>query len=180
MLNYGSEMIEEEEGEENSEGEMQETDKSKEPKINEISVAQMIMEEIIEDGLSFANPGFQHVFKEYIDNFNEGKLLKAEHFTRQEDQKIARLVSDLMAEKYALSDWSRREIIIKPKTDSIPRFTSEAILRFKTVKVDNLIKDSVSGLKSVLSDEEKDGVLREVKKYLQFKSELNHELNRIL
>jgi len=140
----------------------------------------MIMEEIIEDGLSFANPDFQLVFKEYIDNFNEGKLLKAEHFTRQEDQKIARLVSDLMAEKYALSDWSRREIIIKPKTDSIPRFTSEAILRFKTVKVDNLIKDSVSVLKSVLSDEEKDGVLREIKKYSQFKSELNQELNRIL
>ena len=140
----------------------------------------MIMEEIIEDGLAFENPNFQHVFKEYIDNFNAGTLLKPEFFTRQEDQKITRLVSDLLAEKYSLADWSRREIILKPKTDSIPRFTSEAILRFKTVKVDNLIKNSVSGLKSVLSDEEKDGILREIKKYLQFKSELNHELNRIL
>lgn len=176
MLNYGAEMIEEEEDAENDD----EGKETEELKVNEVSVAQMIMEEIIEDGLSFANPDFQLVFKEYIDNFNEGKLLKAEHFTRQEDQKIARLVSDLMAEKYALSDWSRREIIIKPKTDSIPRFTSEAILRFKTVKVDNLIKDSVSVLKSVLSDEEKDGVLREIKKYSQFKSELNQELNRIL
>ena len=173
MLNYGSELIEEEE-------ENPDAEESDEPKISHISVAQMIMEEVIEDGLSFANPDFQLVFKEYIDNFNNGKLLKAEHFTRQEDQKIARLVSDLMAEKYALSDWSRREIIIKPKTDSIPRFTSEAILRFKTVKVDNLIKDSVSGLKSVLSDEEKDGILREIKKYSQFKSDLNQELNRIL
>ena len=174
MLNYGSEMIEEEE-EETPDGE-----ESEEPQVNEISVAQMIMEEVIEDGLSFSNPDFQLVFKEYIDSFNAGTLLKAEHFTRQEDQKIARLVSDLLAEKYALSDWSRREIIIKPKTASIPRFTSEAILRFKTVKVDNLIKASITGLKTVLSDEEKDGVLREIKKYLQFKSELNHELNRIL
>lgn len=172
MLNYGSEMIEEEE---ETEGE-----EPKEKKITEVSVAQMIMEEVIEDGLSFANPDFGQVFKEYMDSFNAGKLLKAEYFIRQEDQKIARLVSDLMAEKHTLADWSRREIIIKPKTDSIPRYTTEAILRFKTVKVDNLIKDSVSGLKAALSDEEKDGVLREIKKYSQFKSELNHELNRIL
>ena len=179
MLNYGSEMIEEEPEveEETKEEEDKEVAKAEPSKV---SVAQLIIEELIQDGLSFNNPDFEWVFREYIHHFNEDTLLQPDYFMRQENQKITQLVSDLMADKYALSDWSKRDIWLKPKTDSIPRFTNEALLRFKAVKVDNLIKNSVSGLQTADSDEEKDGVLREIKKYAQFKGELNLELNRIL
>jgi DNA primase len=164
MLNYGGEIVEKAEDEDEE----------------DVSVAQVIIEDLIEDGLDFVNPQFQFIFKEYIDSYNEGKLVFAEYFARMEDQLITSIVSDLLTEKYSLANWERREVYLRPKTDAIPRYTNEAILRFKTVKVDDLIQGRMEGLRGNITAEEKDGIMREIKKYSQFKRDLNAELNRIL
>ena len=176
LLNHGTDVLPNEEV-------VEETDEAEDSakKEEELSrVAEVVIDDLVEDGLDFDNPIFKFIFKHYVDSFNKGELVLAEYFARLEDQKITSLVTDMMTEKYTLADWSRLEIRVKPKETYIPRFTTEAILRFKTVKVDVIIKEMMEGLKAKITAEEKYGIMRDIGKYTQFKRDLNTELNRVL
>ncbi len=180
LLNHGGDKLPNEDDATNEVEEAVEAEENIEKEEELSRVAEVIIDNLVEDGLDFENPIFKFIFKRYVESLNKGELVLAEYFARLEDQKITSLVTDMMTEKHALAHWERREIMIQPKEELIPKFTAEAILRFKTVKVEEIITHKMEGLKAKITPEEKDGILREIKKYSSFKRDLNAELNRVL
>ena len=171
LLNHGMEVVENREAAENTE----------EDENRDSHVASLIISDLVENGLDFENPQFHSIFEEYLHALNEKQeILPGSYFARHENQEVTRMASDLMSEKYELADWERRQVFIAPKTSKLDKYVYEAILRFKVVKAEQIIHSMQEGLKAESTPEEKTGLLRDIKTYVEFRNELNLLLNRVV
>lgn len=170
LLNNGTDEIDIEV--ENEEGELIEEKET---------VAEFIIADLVNDGLEFEHPVFKSIFLEFLQAYNEEEtILSGAHFTRKPDIELTSLATDLMTEKYVMSDWSKRDIFVAPRDTKLKRFTTEAVLRFKAVKLRGIIEKLQQDLKADTTPEEKYVVLKDLSNYDVFRRQLHAALNRIL
>ncbi|NVK27281.1 MAG: DNA primase [Flavobacteriia bacterium] len=139
-----------------------------------------ILEELMDDGFTFENAVFQTVYDQVLAAYqNEEPIPTGVDFARSEDQRIASMSTDLMTERYALSDWRRKEVYITDRSVHLSRFTIEAVLRFKACKVEKLIADVKDQLKEHTLEDSRDA-LDKIQKYTKMRNKINLQLNRVI
>lgn len=135
-------------------------DEKRELSSEDITVAQLICNELFKDELTFNNPIFQRIYEYANDGINTQKTTyQAKHYLRSEDQDIVKLVSEIETEKHELSsNWLKlRNIETNYEIDKLKAAVFSSILAFKSDKIQQRIDDIRKRI-SQLSEEEFDKI----------------------
>ena len=114
-----------------------------------ISAAEYIISELCDDNIQFTHPVFHKIYTEFITQINDNEIiLEEQHFVRHQDPEISQVISDLISDKYHLSDWSKKEIFVPTETDKLKELVKEAIARLKSKKVKLKIENMLKQMKN--------------------------------
>ena len=136
LLVYGSEMLKE--FHEDEEGQEVET---------QISVAQMIVDDLINDEIVFNDPVNRKIFEVYDQALNTGDLPDDQFFISHEDEQVSQLAIDLLSTPYKLDRWEKHGIFVKREEDKLKLTVQYAILRYKDLIIDARRKEIQNQLK---------------------------------
>ncbi|MBT8385645.1 MAG: DNA primase [Bacteroidia bacterium] len=132
-----------------------------------------------DDEIEFSNETFKKIYYDVIHQLNQNEQINADSFINHEDEEIGRVVTDILMddEKYALSDWERKEIYVKAKDKSLSKLVMDAILNLRRILIELKIKEL---LDEPQSEEDNQTMLEMVVNYTSLKKLLFEKLNRVV
>jgi DNA primase len=105
------------------------------------TVADYIVNEIINDDLGFDNTVFSEIFGDYRFHVGQGLFPGDQHFVRHQDPDISRVSADLLADSHELSSiWKAKQTYVETETDKIREIVEDTVLKFKSDKISILRK----------------------------------------
>ena len=125
LLLYGSEMLVDRHIDENNQ--MVE---------EQVSVAQMIIDDLLNDEITFTDPVNRVIFDTYDQALNTGELPNDQYFITHDNEQVSQLAIDLLTSPYKLDQWERHGIFVKREEDTLLTAVQSAILRYKDQIID--------------------------------------------
>ena len=146
------------------------------------SVIELIYDELTEDDLKFENPLCKVIFEEFERNLNNQILLSTSYFKNLENQKVVSFVSHLESNDIELSyNWvDKYNIVTKSEGDDLYKSVMNSIYNFKYHKVDEVIFNIKSRIKSGDPDEDMLELLAEQMSWEKIKKSFSDKLGRII
>ena len=131
-------------------------DEKRELSLEDVTVAQLICNELFRDELTFNHPTFQKIYEYANEGINKQKTtFQAKHYLRSEDQDIVQIVSEIETDKHELShNWLKdRNIDTNYEIDKLKAAVSSSILAFKTDKLQQRINEIRKKISQLGDDE---------------------------
>ena len=132
-----------------------------------------------EDEIEFSNAVFQKIYFEMIHQLNQIDKLNIDAFVNHEDSEIASMVTSILMddERYALSDWQRKNIFVTESEEILSKLVTDAILNLRRVLIDRKIKNLINpeNISSITTSD-----LEMVKNYTGLKKRLYTKLMRVV
>ncbi|MFD1294766.1 DNA primase [Lutibacter holmesii] len=131
-----------------------------------------------EDEVEFTDDVFQQIYYEIISQLNQEKNISVNALVNSKNPKISSFVTGILMddEKHVLSNWGRKEIIIKPKDKDLPKMVLDAIYNLRRV----LIEQKINSLISDTENPDREHMLETIMNYTELKKLLCVRLNRIV
>jgi len=105
-------------------------DKYDEPR--DVTVAEYIISEILNDDLEFKNLMYKQIFQEYLDALNAESKLESKHFIYHSDPQISQLAADLLSTSYTLSKiFKKGGAHIETEDMKLKQIVPETIIAYK-------------------------------------------------
>ena len=143
-----------------------------------VTVANWIMRELSNDGISFQVPVFAKAFALLCAELERGEVPETSWWVRQPDPEIVELVTEALTEKYVLAKWEAREIYLPKENNIIFSLVRDTVFRFKYQHVQRqleLLKSKLEG-----DDIQIDRYMNEFHKWNQLRQMLDDKLNRVV
>ena len=143
-----------------------------------VTVANWIMRELSNDGISFQVPVFAKAFALLCAELECGEVPETSWWVRQPDLEIVELVTEALTEKYVLAKWEAREIYLPKEKNIIFSLVRDTVFRFKYQHVQRqleLLKSKLEG-----DDIQIDRYMNEFRKWNQLRQMLDDKLNRVV
>lgn len=155
------------------------------PMIVDVSLAELVVNEIDRDDLVFSNPVFQEIYEICKKGLKEDILYSPTYFIRNENQEIVQLVSDFLTNKYELSaSWLKDfKIYTNDELQRLPQALHESLYSFKNSKIKQRIEYIRERLKpdhAEFEESKMESLLREQMQLQKIQSVFAKELNRII
>lgn len=100
--------------------------------IEYITVAEYIINEILDDELEFTNLVYRKIFEEVLSFINRGEVIELKSFTNHPDENVSRVVADLLSTPYTLSKVHKRKGALVETEDMIlKKNIPKAIVEYK-------------------------------------------------
>lgn len=147
------------------------------------TVNEEIISQFEENELKLSNPLFQLILEDVKLGLDKDELRTGTFFSRSMNPEIVNLASEMMLEKYSLSDnWTTKQgILIKKKEEFVHKDLFDVLLRYKIIYIDNFIKDLMNKTKNTeLAPEEIKQTLQQIIHFTGLKNILNEHLNRVI
>ena len=123
-------------------------DKYDEPRV--VSVAEYIINEILNDDLEFRNLVYKKIFEEYLEAINKGEFPETKHFVNHPEQGISQLAADLLSPGYTLSKiFQKGGILIETEEMKLTRIVPETIIAYKRKILEMAMKDKTDSIKKM-------------------------------
>ena len=136
---YGQELIVDEREDENGE------------KVYEqVTVAQMIVDDLKMDGFTFTNVVNRKIFDLFDQALDEGRIPNDQFFISHEDETIAQLAADLLSTPYKLDQWEKYGIYVKREENMLRTTVLSSLYRYK----DLIIGERRKAIEEALKTEE--------------------------
>jgi len=163
---------------------LKENDKNElilEPVLHEAKVFEKVYLDLQEDEMEFTDLKFKELYYKVIDTLNQNPDFALENFVNDVDADIASELTTILMEdeRYTLSDWNRKNIFPKDKTDSIAQLVNETILSLRCFLISKKINELSLSTKSDIEKQYKD-ILEEVVGYKKLDNLLSRKLNKPL
>ena len=153
------------------------TDDFEEQEIT-ITVAQYIIDEILNDELEFQNLVYKKIFDEYGKLLTENKTTDNRHFINHQDTQISQLAVDILSSRYKLSRiWGDQN-----EEDFLQRAVPKAIQVYKSKILKTAIKrlmDVLANLKSEQKDDRND-ILSKLNQLNDLMNIMSKDLDRVI
>ncbi|MDG1055444.1 MAG: DNA primase [Schleiferiaceae bacterium] len=143
-----------------------------------VTVANWIMRELSNYGISFQVPVFAKSFALLCAELERGEVPETSWWVRQPDPEIVELVTEALTEKYVLAKWEAREIYLPKEKNIIFSLVRDTVFRFKYQHVQRqleLLKSKLEG-----DDIQIDRYMNEFHKWNQLRQMLDDKLNRVV
>lgn len=157
--------------------------KNENNELYKTTVNEEIISQFEENELKLSNPLFQLIIDDVKNGLEKEELRTGTYFSRSINPEIVNLASEMMLEKYSLSEnWTTKQgIHIKKKEEFVHKDLFDVLLRFKIIYIDNFIKDLMNQTKNTdLSPEEIQQTLQQIIHFTGLKNILNEHLNRVI
>ncbi|MDG1518075.1 MAG: DNA primase [Flavobacteriales bacterium] len=144
----------------------------------QITVAQMVIQDIREDDLSFDNPHHQSIWETFSNKFSEGEIPTEKFFLQSSEADLVKEVIEITEEKYELNDWKKHSIYVATEEEKIKLAIVVALHRLKLGKVKQQISELNAKLESNEFPEEINDLLMHLSLLNQAKLSLSKVLGR--
>ena len=104
--------------------------------LDDITVAQMIIDDLLNDEIIFTDPVNRKIFDIYDQALNGDVIPDDQYFISNEDEQISQLAIDLLSSPYKLDRWEKHGIFVKKEEDRLKLTVQYAILRYKDQIID--------------------------------------------
>ena len=131
-----------------------------------------------DDEVEFTDTIFKQVYYEIIVQLNQEESISVDALVNNSNTEVSRLVTSILMddEKHVLSNWERKNIVIKSKESDLSKMVLDAIYNLRRV----LIEQKISSLIVDINQNERDQILETVVNYTQLKQRLFERLNRVV
>lgn len=123
-------------------------DKYDEPRI--VSVAEYVINEILNDDLEFKNLIYKKIFEEYLAAINKGEFPDSKHFVNHPESEISQLAADLLSPGYTLSKiFQKGGILIETEEMKLKRIVPETIIAYKRKILEVAMKEKTDRIRQM-------------------------------
>ncbi|UMB53520.1 DNA primase [Lutibacter sp. A64] len=132
-----------------------------------------------DDEVEFTNELFKQIYYDIINQLNQNESISIDVLVNHPNQEIASLVTNILMddEKHVLSNWERKDVIVKSKESDLSKMVLDAIYNLRRV----LIEEKISSLiANVTKEDEREQILETVVNYTGLKQRLFERLNRVV
>ena len=169
LLMYGKEMIADERLDENGE------------KIYEqVSVAQLIVDDLKMDDFLFTNAINRKIFDIFDQAIDAGYIPDDQYFVSHEDETIAQLAADLLSTPYKLDQWEKYGIFVKQEEDVLRATVLSTIYRYKDLIIEERRKAIEEELKTTEDVDDQLILLKRKKDLDDIRKQINKELGIVI
>lgn len=161
-------------------------DMEKKPKMVEqvieeqVSVAQIIIDDLLNDQIMFQDPVNKKVFQIYDRALDDGNFPDDQYFTSNEDEQIAQLAVDLLSSPYKLDGWDRHGIFVKKEEDVLLKAVKSAVTRYKGIIIDSRLKEIEEQLKEETDIDNQILLLKKQRRLEETRWKVNNELGIVI
>tara|TARA_B100001029_G_C15062237_1_gene459559 strand:+ start:2925 stop:4808 length:1884 start_codon:yes stop_codon:yes gene_type:complete len=120
-----------------------------------ISVAELIINELNVDGISFSFNIFKKIIKEYQVFISKGEVPDIHYFIQHKDTEIAKVTSELMVEKHKIDSWDKKNIRVKREEEILNQLVEEALIRFKLKRIEEMKQTILKNMSSINDEDNK-------------------------
>ena len=99
-----------------------------------------------DDEIEFSNEIFRTIYYEMIHQLNQEDKIEMDSFINHTDSIISSMVTSILMddEKYALSDWERKNIFVTESEEVLSKLVTDAILNLRRILIDKKIADLIN------------------------------------
>ena len=169
LLMYGKEMIVDER-----------IDESGERILEQVSVAQFIVDDLKNDGFVFTNVVNQKIFNIFDHAIDEGIIPDDSFFVSNEDETIAERAADLLSSPYKLDQWEKYGIFVKQEQDVLKATVLSSIYRYKDLIIEQRRKAVEDELKTAADPDDQLILLKRKKDLDDIRKQINKELGIVI
>ena len=169
LLMYGKNMIIDEREDENGE------------KVYEqVSVAQLIVDDLKMDGFVFTNVVNKKIFDIFDQAIDAGYIPDDQYFVSHEDETIALLAADLLSSPYKLDQWEKYGIFVKQEEDVLRSTVLSSLYRYKDLIIEERRKAIEEELKNATDTADQLILLKQKKDLDDIRRQINKELGIVI
>lgn len=130
-----------------------------------------------DDEIEFSNDLFKEIYYEMIHQLNQQDKIDMEAFINHSNPEIASVVTSILMEdeRYALSDWERKNIFVTQANEVLSKLVTDAILNLRRILIDKKISELLQDKESAQAID-----LEMVKDYTGLKKRLYEKLKRVV
>ena len=169
LLMYGQEMIVEERKDENDE-----------IVYEQVSVAQLIVDDLKMDDFVFTNYVNRKIFEIFDKAIDEGHIPDDQFFVSNEDEGISQLAADLLSTPYKLDQWDKYGIFVKREEDVLRATVLSTLYRYKDLIIEERRKAIEEELKTTEDAEDQLILLKQKKDLDDIRKQINKELGIVI
>ena len=169
LLMYGQEMIVDER-----------FDEEGQKVYEQVSVAQLIIDDLKGDGFVFTNVVNRKIFDLFDQALDEGRIPNDAFFVSNEDETIALLAADLLSSPYKLDQWENYGIFVKKEEDVLRATVLSTLFRYKDLIIEERRKAIEEELKNAVDMEDQLILLKRKKDLDDIRKQINKELGIVI
>ena len=148
--------------------------------IDDTTVAQFIIDDLLNDEITFTDPVNRVVFDAYDQALNTGELPNDQYFITHPDEKVSQLAIDLLTTPYKLDQWEKHGIFVKREEDMLKACVESSILRYKDQIIDARRKTIEKQLKEEQDPDNQLLLLKEKKRWDDLRVQINKLLGIVI
>ena len=146
----------------------------------QVPVAQMIVDDLINDNIEFNDPVNRKIFEIYDQALNTEELPNDQFFTSNEDEQVSQVAIDLVTTQYKLDGWERHGIFVKKEEDILRKAVQYAILRYKDQIIDARRKEIQDQIKEEPDPDNQLILLKKKKHWDDLRVQINKMLGIVI
>ena len=144
-------------------------------------LAELIVNDLLADDLSFNDPLCQAIFKHYADAVAQGQPADASYFVTVDDEALRSFAVSLMLDTHRISPtWRQKNIYVPLPEDNLQADLTESILSFKIKCLDERIADNAQRLRVAKDDADVFALLEEKKNLIEVRRNIGIMLHRVI
>ena len=146
----------------------------------QVTVAQMIVDDLLNDEIVFNDPVNKKIFDAYDQALNSGEIPDDQHFVSNEDEQVSQLAIDLLSTPYKLDSWDKKGIFVKKEEDVLKSTVQYAILRYKDQIIDARRKEIQDQIKEEQDPDNQLILLKKKKHWDDLRVQINKMLGIVI
>lgn len=144
-----------------------------------ISISELIINDLDNDNLSLENQQYQKIIDELKNARKEDITLSSTHFTNHHDPQISSVAIELITTPYELSsNWERNKIFVKKEDDDLFHLALSTLMSFKSRHIGKKLNDISNQLRNTKDEAEIYLLQQEYFELKKLTNLIDSELNR--
>ena len=153
-------------------------------KSTELNVAEVIISNLDQNGITMKDPTFRKIYEEYKSMREAQEPIEINHFINHPDPEVCNAVVDLLTydENYPVSKlWKRFDIVVESEQDRLPTALPRAVILYKSKVIDDIIAELRLRLNDTsLSEEEQIEITQQISILNQERTSISKKLSRLI
>ena len=146
----------------------------------QMTVAQMIIDDLINDEIRFNDAVNQKIFEVFDRALETNEMPNNQFFTSNEDEQVANLAIDLLSTPYKLDKWDKHDIYVKKEENHLFEAVQDALLRYKDQIIDAEQREIQKQLKEEEDPDNQLILLKKKKRWDDLRLQINNKLGIVI
>lgn len=145
-----------------------------------VSLAELLVHEMVQDQIAFGSPDLQAIFDEYVRLVESEIVPDLNYFTHHQQEQISKLAIDMVSIPYSLSNWERHYIYVQTEDMLLKNAALHAVYALKLRRVEIMLHENQKQLRAVTGEDDFMIILQQAQQLLEAKKHFSTLLGRVV